>query len=123
MFFLIVNIRDQNLNSHIYFCQFFKSGFHAFVIIGPTQVSLTFTVKQLAVARLVLQQHDQRTIVTPMKCAASELHMLWMLIRQHFFHLLPTLLFDWCSDTGKSVHLFLRNIGPVWACLCPVLLE
>lgn len=50
MFFLIVNIRDQNLNSHIYFCQFYKSGFHAFVIIGPTQVSLTFTVKQLAVA-------------------------------------------------------------------------
>lgn len=76
MFFLIVNIRDQNLNSHIYFCQFYKSGFHTFVIIGPTQVSLTFTIKQLAVARFDLQQHDQRTIATPMKCAASELHML-----------------------------------------------
>lgn len=74
--FGIYNNLQQINNSHIYFCQFLKSGFHAFVIIGPTQVSLTFTVKQLAVARLVLQQHDQRTIVTPMKCAASELHML-----------------------------------------------
>lgn len=67
--------RSESQQPHL-LCQFLKSGFHAFVIIGPTQVSLTFTVKQLAVARLVLQQHDQRTIVTPMKCAASELHML-----------------------------------------------